>query len=311
MRIIALIFLVFSICAATVLADGSVVVQQPTPIIRTEVSLVNVTLTAKDKRGNHVEGLTADDFIVYEDRQLQKVEYFSELSKTQETPLTIVFLIDTSASVRDKLKYEKTTAAEFFRQLLRPNKDLAAIIQFDSDVNLVQDFTQSQTDLLNALDSLKPGQSTTLYDAIYLAAEEKLKGEVGRKMMVVITDGDDSASKIRKEEAIAAAQKNDVVIYGIGVRSNEYPSNFGVLKEFAEDTGGEFFSPRATQSEIRSAFQSIKDEIQGQYSLAYRSTNILKNGTYRTIDVRCKASGVRVRARKGYFAPKEQRADLN
>ena len=161
--------------------------------------------------------------------------------------MTIALLIDTSGSVKDKLDFEKATAAEFFKEILRPNKDLALIIQFDADVNLVQDFTQNQNDLLDALDSLKAGNSTALYDAVFLAAEEKLKKEVGRKVMVVITDGEDTSSRMRKEEAIQAAQRNDVLIYGIGVQGEEYGTNFGVLKKFAEETGGAFFfSPRKT-----------------------------------------------------------------
>jgi VWFA-related protein len=172
-------------------------------------------------------------------------------------------------------------------------------------VNLIQDFTQNQSDLLNALNHLEAGNSTSLYDAIYLAAEEKLKGETGRKVIVVITDGEDTSSKLRKEDAIEAAQKSDVLIYGIGVRSERFGSNFGVLKKFAEQTGGAFFSPHATLSEIQAAFRSIGEDLQGQYSLAYVSNNRKKDGTYRAIEIRCKVSNVRIRARKGYYAPKE------
>ena len=278
--------------------------QETQPTIRSEVSLVNVIFTAKDKKGRPVPNLKADDFQVFENRQPQQIEYFSEMGDQSEVPLTIALLIDTSGSVKEKLEYEKTTAADFFREILRPNKDLALIIQFDSDVNLVQDFTQSQSDLINALDNLRAGNSTSLYDAVYLAAEEKLKYEIGRKVMVVITDGEDTASKVRKEEAIEAAQKSDALIYGIGVRSPEFNSNFGVLKNFAEETGGEFFSPRAKLNEIRDAFRSIGEDIRGQYSLAYRSGDQRKDGKFRAISIRCKKRGVRIRARKGYYALK-------
>jgi len=272
--------------------------------IRAEVALVNLVFTAVDKKGRPVRGLGPKDFQVFENRQSQEIEYFSDLSKGSDVPLTIALLIDTSGSVKDKLEYEKTTAAEFFTEILRPNKDLALIIQFDSDVNLVQDFTQKQSDLLNALNSLRAGNSTALYDAIYLAAEEKLRNETGRKVMVVITDGDDTSSKLRKEEAIEAAQRSDVLIYGIGVKSDEFPSNFGILKKFADETGGAFFSPHARLAEIQTAFRSIGEDIQGQYSLAYSSTNKKKDGTFRAVDLRCKVGGVRIRVRKGYYAPK-------
>jgi VWFA-related protein len=279
--------------------------QQPRATIRAEVSLVNVVFTALDKNGRQVHDLKAQDFQVFEDKQPQKIEYFGELDESNNVPLTVALLIDTSGSVKEKLENEKITAAEFFKKVLRPNRDLALIIQFDSEVNLIQDFTQNQNDLLNALNHLDAGNSTALYDAVYLAAEEKLKSETGRKVIVVITDGEDTSSKIHKEDAIEAAQKSDVLIYGIGVRSERFGSNFGVLKRFADQTGGAFFSPHATLAEIQAAFRSIGEDIQGQYSLAYISSNRKKDGTYRAIDVRCKAGNVRIRARKGYYAPKE------
>jgi VWFA-related protein len=278
--------------------------QEPRTTIRTEVALVNVVFAASDKNGRPVRGLKADDFQISENKERQSIDYFSELDKSSEVPLTIALLIDTSASVKRSLGYEKSTASEFFREILRPNKDLALIIQFDSEVNLVQDFTQKQDDLINALESLRAGNSTALYDAVYLAAEEKLKGETGRKVIIVITDGDDTSSKLSKGEAIEAAQKNDVLIYGIGVRGEQH-EDFGVLRKFAEETGGAFFSPRASLSEIQTAFQTIGQELQGQYSLAYVSTNKKKDGSFRSIDLRCKVSGVRIRARKGYYAPRQ------
>lgn len=277
--------------------------QQPQATIKTEVALVNVIFSAVDRRGQAVAGLKADDFEVFEDKQAQKIEYFSELSAKSDVPLTIALLIDTSGSVKNKLAYEKDTAAEFFRGIVRKSRDLALIIQFDSDVNLVQDFTDDQNRLFDALDSLEAGNSTSLYDAIYLAAEEKLKGEAGRKVIVVITDGEDTSSKIRKEQAIEAAQKNDVIVYGIGVMS-EFGVNFGVLKKFAEDTGGSFFSPRAKFTEVQTAFRTISEDLKNQYSLAYTSNYKKKDGTFRSIDIRCKVSGVRVRSRKGYYAPR-------
>jgi VWFA-related protein len=302
-------FTAFSMIALLLVFGGAAVRrsfgQDPQTTIRAEVALVNLVFTAVDKNGRPVRGLKQEDFQVFENRDPQKIEYFSDLSKGSDVPLTVALLIDTSGSVKDKLEYEKTTAADFFTEILRPNKDLALIIQFDSDVNLVQDFTQKQSDLLNALNSLRAGNSTALYDAVYLAADEKLKNETGRKVMVVITDGDDTSSKMRKEEAIEAAQKGDVLIYGIGVKSDEFPSNFGVLKKFAEETGGAFFSPRARLSEIQTAFKSIGEDIQGQYSLAYISTNKKKDGTYRSVDLRCKVGGVRIRVRRGYYAPRE------
>ncbi len=278
--------------------------QESQPTIRAEVALVNIFFTAKDRSGRPIRDLKADNFQVFENRRPQEIEYFSALGSQDDVPLTIALLIDTSGSVKEKLEYEKTTGEEFFKEILRPNQDLALIMQFDSEVVLVQDFTQSQSDLINALGNLRAGNSTSLYDAVYLAAEEKLKHEIGRKVMVVITDGDDTSSKVRKEEAIEAAQRSDTLIYGIGVRSRGFSHDFGVLKKFAEETGGEFFSPNAKLDEIREAFRSIGEDIQGQYNLAYRSDDGRKDGKFRSINIRCNVRGVRIRARKGYYAPK-------
>jgi VWFA-related protein len=275
--------------------------QEPQTTIRAEVGLVNVVFTAVDKKGQPVPGLKAENFEVFDNKQPQKIEFFSELGKTGEVPLTIALLIDTSGSVKDKLEYEKETAAEFLREILRPKKDLAMIIQFDADVNLVQDFTQSHNALLDALDSLKAGNSTALFDAVFLAADEKLKYETGRKVMVIVSDGEDTSSKVKKKEAIEVAQKNDVLIYGIGVQTPG--ANFSDLKDFAAETGGSFLSPRARPAEIQAAFRSIREDIQGQYSLAY-ALNARKDGSFHAIDLRCKIGGVKIRARKGYYAPK-------
>jgi Ca-activated chloride channel homolog len=277
--------------------------QVPQATIRTRVELVNVVFAATDRNGKAVPGLKAGDFQVFEDRKPQAIDYFSDWTQGTEVPLTIALLVDTSASVKSKLEYEKQTASDFFRHVLRQDRDIALIIQFDSDVNLVQDFTQDPDRLNAALDTLRAGNSTAFYDAIYLAVNEKLKNETGRKVIVVITDGTDTSSKIKDKEAIEVAQRNDVIIYGIGVR-DEYGESFGVLKKFAEDTGGSFFSPSARLEELRSAFQAIGQDLQGQYSLAYRSTNDKNDGAFRSIELRCKVPGVRLRARKGYYAPK-------
>jgi Ca-activated chloride channel homolog len=284
--------------------------QEPQATIRTEVALVNVIFSAVDRKNRVLEGLKGSDFLVFEDGKPQKIEFFSDLGKKSTVPLTIALLIDTSGSVKTKLEYEKATAAEFFKNVLRKSRDLALIIQFDSEVNLVQDFTDDTGRLIRALDSLQAGNSTSLYDAVFLAVDEKLKSETGRKIIVAITDGEDTSSKLRKEVAIEEAQRNDVLIYGIGVRS-DLGTNFGILKRFAEETGGIFFSPHANASEIQAAFRAIGEDLEGQYSLAYSSSNKERNGAFRRIEIRCRVNDVRIRARKGYYAPKgAQKSEL-
>lgn len=275
--------------------------------IRAEVALVNLVFTATDRKGRVVEGLGPEDFELFEDGKAQRIEYFSDPGKGSDVPLTIALLVDTSGSVRQRLEYEKEAAARFFREILRPDRDLALVIQFDSEVNLVQDFTQDPEALYRALDSLRAGNNTALYDAVYLAAEEKLKAEAGRKVVVVITDGADTASLVKKETAIEAAQKNDILIYGIGVQGGRFRTDFGVLQKFARETGGEFFSPKASGEEIRDAFSSIQRDIRGHYSLGYTPSNRLRDGAFRKIELRSKRSGVRVRTRSGYYAPRSSR----
>jgi VWFA-related protein len=271
--------------------------------IKAEVALVNVFFSAMDRKSKPMPGLREEDFMVFEDGLRQDIQYFADLSREKDMPLTIALLIDTSGSVKNKLEAEQATAAEFFRDILRTKKDLALIIQFDSDVNLVQDFTDDPNTLIRALKTLQAGNTTSLYDAVYLAVNEKLKGEVGRKVIVIITDGDDTSSKLHMEDAIESAQKNDVMIYGIGVRG-EFGAKFGVLKKFAEETGGDFFSPRARFSEIQEAFRAIGTELQGQYSIGYSPSNKKKDGTFRSIEIRSKLNGIKIRARKGYYAPR-------
>jgi VWFA-related protein len=154
---------------------------------------------------------------------------------------------------------------------------------------------------------LRAGGSTALYDAIFLAVDEKLKSKTGRKVIVVVTDGDDTISKVGEGKAIETAQEHDVLIYGIGFRSDTHGAKFGVLKKFAEETGGRFISSQTTPNEMQAAFQLIQQELQNQYSLAYTSTNTHRDGSYRSIEVRCKGGGVRIRSRKWYYAPTLQK----
>ncbi|MEJ2108506.1 MAG: VWA domain-containing protein [Acidobacteriota bacterium] len=272
-------------------------------VIRSNVSLVDIYFNALDKKDRPITGLKKDDFQVFENGIEQEIEFFSETQKREDAILTIALIIDTSGSVKDKLRFEIDTAAEFFREILRPKKDLALVVQFDSEVNLVQDFTQDQDDLIRALDSLRAGGNTSLYDAIYLIAEEKLRYEAGRKVMVVISDGEDTSSLVSREEAIEAAQTSDTLIYGLGVRGAGSIGNFSALENFCERTGGAFFSPRAEFKKLQEAFQSIGRELRGQYSLAYSPKDRRKNGTFRAVEIRCREKGVKIRARRGYYAP--------
>jgi len=279
--------------------------EQPQTIVKTEVALVNVVFSAVDRHNRMVPGLVPEDFVILEDRVRQTIKHFSAISKG-DIPLTIALLVDTSASIRDKLEDEKQTASEFLHSVVRKDRDSALLIGFNTEVSLVQDFTHNPEELIAAMQPLRAGGATALYDAVFLAVDEKLRGKTGRKVIVVITDGDDTASKAHQETVIETAQKHDVLIYGIGIRGENSDANFGILKKFAEETGGRYFSSRPTLGEMQTAFQLIREELHNQYSLAYTSTNTARDGVYRSIEVRCKRGGIRIRTRKGYYAPASQ-----
>ena len=283
--------------------------ESPQVLYKARVSLVNVVFSVTDKKKRFVNKLTESDFEVYEDGIKQNIDYFSNFSKTGEVPLTIALLLDTSGSVKDKLQLEIDTASEFLRNVLRPSKDLALLMQFSSEVELVQDFTEDVGKLESALNTLRGGGGTALYDAIYLAVEQKLKHEAGRKVIVVLSDGDDNQSQTSKNEAITFAQKGDVLIYGIGVRSDAFRADFGVLKDFAKDTGGRFFRAKANFRELQAAFQEINQDLKNQYGIAYSPANAKQDGTFRKIKVRCLTKSYTVKARSGYYAPKDGSGD--
>ncbi|MDA2934753.1 VWA domain-containing protein [Acidobacteria bacterium AH-259-D05] len=277
---------------------------QEAPVIRTTVDVVNVFCTVRDRRGNYIMDLKREDFEILEDGVRQTIDFFHNETGENAQPLTVVLLIDTSGSVKDKLRFEQMAAAEFLSQTLRKNKDMAAVVQFDSDLALVQDFTYDYSVLENAINSIRAGGATKLYDAIWVSVDELLRHEVGRKVMIILSDGADTQSTVRDEEAIRIAQEEDVVIYGIGVRSRRFDSDFGKLEKFAKSTGGLFFNSKADLERLREAFTKINQGIKNQYNLGYVSTNRKQNGSFRGIELKVKRPRLKVTHRKGYYAPK-------
>ena len=280
--------------------------EEETPVIRASVDVVNVLCTVRDRQQKYVTDLKKEDFEIIEDGVRQKVQFFSNETGEDAQPLTVVLLIDTSGSVKDKLGFLQEAASEFLSQTLRENKDLAAVVQFDSEVSLIQDFTYDYSVLENAILSIRAGGSTKLYDAIWVSVNELLRHEVGRRMLVILSDGADTQSMTRDNEALKVAQEQDVVIYGIGVRSAGFDSDFGKLKKFAEGTGGLFFNSKVDLQKIREAFRRINRGIKNQYALGYVSNNPRRDGSFREVKVRMKRSGLKVTHRKGYYAPSDK-----
>ncbi len=289
-------------------AVGSPVLPQESgekkPLIRARVDVVNVLCTVRDRdgKGNYIETLKKEDFDIYEDGVRQNVDFFSYNKGQEADPLSVVLLIDVSGSVKDKLAFEQKAAMEFLQGTLRKNKDLAAVVQFHEEIRLLQDFTYDVDLLGGAIQDTRAGGGTKLYDAIWLAAEDLLKNEVGRRVAVVVSDGEDTLSEYSKKDAIRVAQEQDVIIYGIGVQSARFAADFGALKDFAKDTGGLFVNSESRLDRIREAFTSINQAIKNQYSLGYISTNKTRDGAFRKVQVRIKRSGLNVTHRKGYYA---------
>src|SRR5437867_1654245 len=218
--------------------------------LKVAVDLVNVQFSVTDRHGRFVSGLTAKDFKVEEDGRRQEIRNFA---RENELPLTLALLIDTSPSVSPVLDEEKTTASSFLESILR-EKDLALVMGFDREVTLLQDYTDNLRLLKRSIDDLEVGGGTSVYDAVYLASQEKLKDEAGRKAIILISDGEDTTSKTKLTEALVAAHRSNAVIYAI---SNALPGGlFGrgrpglggfvggsirTLRKFSEETGGSTF----------------------------------------------------------------------
>jgi Ca-activated chloride channel family protein len=267
--------------------------------IQVAVDLVNVSFSATDRNGRLVPGLTAQDFTIEEDGKRQQVSLFS---RERELPLTLALLVDTSPSVAPVFEEEKRTASAFLESVLG-KRDLALVIGFDRFATLVQDYSEDIPTLIRAVRDLRiSGSGTSLFDAVYLAAKEKLAREAGRKAIVVLSDGEDSTSEYDLGKALIAAHRSDVVIYSI--------SNSGsprTLRTLSEDTGGAFFKINRS-GDYERIFQQISLELRTQYSLGYHSSNPAKDGKYRQIKIIPKNASLLVRARKGYYAASEASA---
>lgn len=283
------------------------------PVIRVDVELVNVTFTVRNKQGGLVGNLTAGDFTVFEDGKQQEVRRFE---RENDLPLTIGLLLDISGSMFGVIDAAKHTAARFFEKLLRP-KDLAFLITFGSETELMQDLTSSKKLLAESLEKVQ-GQrptrvyvqgpvpttpkGTLLYDAVYLAAKEKLRHEAGRKVIVLISDGDDQGSYYKLQDALKQTHLADAVIYSFFYYERGFISDEGTLKRMSSDTGGRVFDVTRRGS-LEQAFAQLDEEMRSQYSLAYSSTNPNRDGAFRKIEIKPKAKDLRVQARRGYYAP--------
>ncbi len=286
---------------------------ETTTTLRVSTNVVNVLAIVKDKQGHLIPSLTKDDFTLSEDGKAQEIRYFS---RETDTPLTLGILVDTSGSEQRMLSVEQQRAKDFIRQVVRP-KDLAFVMHFDLEAELLQDLTSDVSRLdraigetqINAggtgvLPSTFPGQDnigTVFYDAVYLAAHDILRNEIGRKVIVVITDGMDHGSKESLDSALEMAQKADVTIYCIAVIGQEYGGE-GIMEKLSRETGGRVIRANRDK-DLAVAFQQIADELRTQYLLGYTPIDTRHDGAYRKISVKVRDGQYKVQARRGYYAP--------
>jgi len=294
---------------------------QQVPTIKTEVGLVNVFATVRDKNKHIIPTLKKEDFRIFENDQEQKIAFFTA-EKT--LPVTLGLLIDTSGSEQNRLPAEQEAATRFLNRVLRKG-DEAMVISFDVDVDLLSDFTEDRAQLDRAIRSARinapmvsmtnPGplppesrtrglRGTAFYDAIWVACGEKLATEAGRKALVIITDADDQGSRVRVEEAIEAAQRSNTVVHILLVHDPGYGWRPDVAHKIADATGGRVIEV-SSEKHLQEAFDQISEELRFEYTIGYYPTNSVRDGTFRKIKVETTDKDLKVLARKGYYTPKD------
>jgi VWFA-related protein len=294
-----------------------------TPPIRQNVSLVDILFTVLNKQNKIVADLNKENFRVFDDNAEQEVRFFN---RQTDLPLRVGLLLDTSNSIRDRLQFEQQAAIDFLYNVIRREKDQAFLMTIDDEPEMIQSFTGDLDKLREIISKQRAGGGTALYDAIYQGCEQliKLAPAVGnpetdlRRVLVVISDGDDNLSRHSRGEALEAAQRAGIVIYTISTSINwiltdqeaaqadpsnrKYLKDEGdkVLQQFSDESGGRAFFPYHVD-DLAQSFAYIGTELRSQYSLAYVPTRA-PDGKFHKIRIEVNAKGLQVRARKGYFA---------
>jgi VWFA-related protein len=307
--------------------------ETPMTTFKVNVNLVDLFFTVKDKNGNLVPHLNKEMCSVSEDKVPQTLKNF--VAETNQ-PLTLAILLDTSGSQQRVLPLEQDAGAQFLQQVLR-TKDEAFLLSFDVNIDLLQDYTNSARELGHAMNKAQintaggnggagiPGagggtiptqggpKGTVLYDAIYEASNYKMNQETGRKAMIILTDGEDEGSDHKIQDAIAAAERNNVIVYVILIADRAMYWNqgmgyygYGAAKRITDETGGRTIDVGNNGAKLQAAFQQIQDELRTQYVASYTPSNDKQDGTFRHIGVDCKGDAgenLKVQVRKGYYAP--------
>jgi Ca-activated chloride channel family protein len=297
-----------AVVMAVVAGTWALAQQPPAPSFRSGVDVVSLNVTVMDGASRYVTDLDRDEFVVYEDGVQQDVTFFNRTN----LPIALSLLLDTSASMEDKLGTAQEAAIGFSRSLRE--QDMASVIDFDSRVEILQPFTADQEALERAIRRTAAGGSTSLYNALYISLKElkKIKAvstdEVRRQAIVVLSDGEDTSSLITFEEVLDLAKRSETSIYAIGLRSKEPSVSRGfkeaefVLRQLSQETGGRVFFPSAA-GELAGIYGQIAEELSSQYTLGYMSKNPRRDGMWRRVVVRLNRPNVVARAKQGYYAP--------
>ncbi len=298
-------------------APAQPVDNNPMETLKVNVNLVNLYFSVRDKNG-YITNLTKNDCTIFEDHIPQTIKKFTQ---EKNLPLTIGILLDTSGSQQTVLPMEQAAGAEFLKDVLTP-KDEAFLISFDINVDLLADYTNSPREIQRAMDKAQINtgagtgsvtgnttpRGTLLYDAIYLAAHDKLRQEAGRKILVILTDGQDEGSQETLKSATEAAQKSNAIVYVILLADPYAYGQFGIgytgsaaMDRLAKDTGGRVINVGRNARKLEEAFDQIQDELRTQYLASYTPTNLKLDGSFRSLQVDC-GKDLKVQARKGYYA---------
>jgi Ca-activated chloride channel family protein len=282
--------------------------RQESQIFRSNVDVVSLNVTVVDNQNHYVTDLSESDFSVFEDGAKQDLIYFNRSS----LPIALSLLIDTSASMENRLQIAQEAAIGFAKKL-RP-QDFAQIVDFDSRVEITQDFTNSVPDLERAIRSTVAGGSTSLHNAIYISLKElaklkaKTQDDVRRRAIVVLSDGEDTSSLVTYEEVLDLAKRSETALYTIGLQPREAPTSKGfreaefVLRQLAQQTGGRaFFITRV--EDLKDVYGQISDELSSQYTVGYASKNSRRDGAWRRVVVQIARAGAVARTKRGYYGP--------
>ncbi|MBZ5706138.1 MAG: VWA domain-containing protein [Acidobacteriia bacterium] len=275
--------------------------------IKKRVDEVNVLFIATDRHGKFVRNLNQNDFAILDDHQPPQA--IVDFRRETDLPLELGLLVDTSGSVRSRFDFEQQAAVDFLQHTLRHNFDKAFVMGFSSHNQVTQDFTDNVELLSVGVRSLHDGGGTALYDAIYRACHDKLiKGQSdhpSRRAIIVVSDGEDNQSEVSRAQAIEMAQRAEVIIYAISTDdSGLILRGDKVLEQLADATGGRAFFP-FKMKDIKNSFNSIEDELRSQYIVSYRPANFDADGRYRSIQITALKKDLQVRARRGYYAPRQ------